>query len=139
MRGPIDYIVVGFEGNKFDGSILKAIGDAIDKGIIALVALEVVVKDKDGKVVQAGVNEAGDQYWQEFSSKYKTDPSLVDSADVTEVADLLQNNTSAGLLVIEQLWAKPLKEALIKANGVLVAEGRIHPDAAAELDTKGGK
>ena len=34
MRGPIDYIIVGFEGNKFDGSILRAIGDAIDKGVI---------------------------------------------------------------------------------------------------------
>jgi len=50
------------------------------------------------------------------------------------MADLLESNTSAGMLVIEQLWAKPLKKALIDAKGVLIAEGRIHPDAAAELD-----
>lgn len=134
MRGPIDYIIVGFEGNKFDGSILKAIGEAIDKGIIALVALSVVAKDEKGNVVNANIADAGDEYMVEFIEKYKSDSKLVDQKDIDEVADLLENNTSAGLLVIEQLWAKPLKEALIKAGGVLVAEGRIHPDAANELE-----
>ncbi|HSX57990.1 MAG TPA: DUF6325 family protein [Candidatus Saccharimonadales bacterium] len=138
MRGPIDYIIVGFEGNKFDGSILKAIGDAIDKGVIGLVALALVVKDAKGNVTQASLTESGDGYITEFSQKYKGNPELVDKKDIDEVADLLENNTSAGLLVIEQLWAKPLKEALIKANGVLVAEGRIHPEAAVELEGKGG-
>ncbi len=138
MRGPIDYIVVGFEGNKFDGSILKAIGEAIDKGIISLVALSVIAKDGAGKVTNVDIANMGDEYVVGFSQKYKTEPGLVDSKDIEEVSDLLENNTAAGLLVIEQLWAKPLKEALIKANGVLVAEGRIHPDAAAELEGKGG-
>lgn len=136
MRGPIDYIIVGFEGNNFDGSILKAIGDSIDKGIIALVALSVVMKDKDGNVTKANIADMGNKYVADFSTKYKADSDLVTTEDIDEVADLLENNTAAGLLVIEQLWAKPLKEALIKANGVLVAEGRIHPDAAQELESK---
>ena len=59
--------------------------------------------------------------------------------DIDEMGDLLENNTAAGLLVIEQLWAKPLKKALLDANGVLVAEGRIHPEAAQELDNGGDK
>jgi Family of unknown function (DUF6325) len=134
MRGPIDYIVVGFEGNKFDGSILKALADAIDKGVIALVALALVVKDKDGAVTVMDVIEDKDGYTSEFTQKYKPSEEKVDQEDIDEVGGLLENNTSAGLLVVEQLWAKPLKEALIKANGVLVAEGRIHPDAAEELN-----
>lgn len=134
MRGPIDYIVVGFEGNKFDGSILKAIGDAIDNGTIALVDLAFVARDKDDKVVKLNIADLGDQYAVSFAEKYKPATPSADSQDIEEVADLIEKNCSAGLLVIEQLWAKPLKEALIKANGVLLAEGRIHPDAAAELD-----
>lgn len=134
MRGPIDYIIVGFEGNKFDGSILKAIGDAIDKGIIDLVALVLISKDKKGTVTKVDIANLGDSYAMEFSQKYKGDSKAVTQDDIDEMADLLENNTSAGLLVIEQLWAKPLKKALLDANGVLVAEGRIHPDAAAELN-----
>jgi hypothetical protein len=136
MRGPIDYIVVGFEGNKFDGSILKAISDAIDKEIIDLVALAVISKDTKGTVTILDITEVGDEYLVEFSQKYKGDPKLVTKDDVSEVGDLIKNNCTAGLLVIEQLWAKPLKKALLDANGVLIAEGRIHPDAAAELNQK---
>jgi hypothetical protein len=134
MHGPIDYIIVGFEGNKFDGSILRAIADAVDKGIIDIVALSFIQKDAEGTVNKLDIAGLGDAYLVEFTQKYAADSSLVDQADVDEMADLLENNTSAGLLVIEQLWAKPLKKALIDANGVLIAEGRIHPDAAAELE-----
>lgn len=134
MHGPIDYIIVGFEGNKFDGSILKAIADAIDKGIIGLIALALVAKDSEGNIKKVNIADLGDEYAVEFVEKYKGNDKLVGQDDIEEVSDLLENNTSAGLLVIEQLWAIPLKKALIKAGGVLVAEGRIHPDAAAEID-----
>lgn len=123
MRGPIDYIIVGFEGNKFDGSILKAVGEAVDSGAIALVALSAVSKDAEGNVTTVDISDTE-----------LVPAGGVDQADLDEVADLIQDNSTAGLLVVEQLWAKPLKKALLDANGVLVAEGRIHPEAALELD-----
>lgn len=138
MLGPIDYIIVGFEGNKFDGSIMKALGEAIDKGIIGLVDLALITKDSKGTVTKLNVADLGDQYVVDLVQKQKPAKSQIDKGDIDEMADLLENNTSAGLLVIEHLWAKPLKKAIIDANGVLIAEGRIHPDAVAELN-KGGK
>lgn len=123
MRGPIDYIVVGFEGNKFDGSILKAVSDAVASGAIALVALSAITKDAEGQVTALEITDTD-----------LVPNGAVDQDDLDEVADLIENNCTAGLLVVEQLWAKPLKKALIDANGVLVAEGRIHPEAALELD-----
>jgi hypothetical protein len=138
MLGPIDYIIVGFEGNKFDGSILKALGDAIDSGVIGLVELAFISKDAKGNITKLDVDGLGDAYAAQFAGKYKPSAGQAPDDDVDEMAELLENNTSAGLLVVEQLWAKPLKKAIIDANGVLVAEGRIHPDAAAELD-KGGE
>jgi|GEM_PF-845148 len=136
MRGPIDYIVVGFEqGGTFDGSILTSLIAPIDEGVIKLVALAFVSKDSEGVVTSVDVTEMGDDVIVEFSQKYQTDKGVVTSDDLEEVGDLLENNTSAGLLVVEQLWAKPLKKALKDARGVLVAEGRIHPEAAEELET----
>jgi len=133
MRGPIDYIVVGFEGNKFDGSIMRALTDALDSEVISLVALALVSKDANGEVTSIDVSSAGDEMVA-FAEKYKPNQDAVDSSDIREVADLIENNCSAGLLVVEQLWAKPLKQAIISANGVLIAEGRIHPEAAQELE-----
>jgi hypothetical protein len=133
MRGPIDYVIVGFEGNKFDGSILRALGDAIESGVIALVDMAFVMRDEDDNVLKLAVSDLGDEYALSFVEQYKPAESSIDEDDIAEVADLIEKNCSAGLLVIEQLWAKPLKEAIINANGVLLGEGRIHPDASNEI------
>ena len=133
MRGPIDYIIVGFEGNKFNGSIMKALSEALDSKVIDLVALDVISKDNEGNITKLDITKLGDSYAVEFAERYNPSDDLVSEDDIAEMAELLENNTTAGLLVIEQLWAKPLKKALLDANGVLVAEGRIHPEAAMEL------
>lgn len=133
MRGPIDFIIVGFEGNTFDGSILRALDDAVSKGIISLIALCLLVKNSEGKVRVIDVEDTDDEYIVRYAELAEQSPQHVEQADIDEVSDLLENDTSAGLLIIEQLWAKPLKQALIDAHGELVAEGRIHPEAAVEL------
>lgn len=76
----------------------------------------------------------GNDYLVEFSQKYAVSADSITQDDIDEVGGLLEPNEAAGLLVVEQLWAKPLKQALINANGFLIAEGRIHPEAAEELN-----
>jgi len=134
MRGPIDYIIVGSEGLKFDGSILKAIEDPINNGTISLIALSAINKDSQCNVTTLDIASDGDDYLMEFTQKYAVDASLVTQDDITEVGELLAPNTAAGFLVIEHLWAKPLKQALLNVNAYLIAEGRIHPDAVLELN-----
>ena len=133
MLGPIDFIIVGFEGNKFDGSVLKALTDEIDKGIIRLIDLAVISKDSEGDVATVNLSDYGDKFVVKFYESYASGEKVIADDDIQETADLLENDTAAGLLVIEHLWAKPLKKALLDAGGVLISEGRIHPDAAQEL------
>lgn len=135
MRGPIDYIIVGFEGNDFKGEILKELAKVVENGTIAVLDLAVIVKDEKGEIAAVELSALGDDL-----SKLLPNGSagLVSDEDVEEVGDLLNENCAAGLLVVEQVWAKGLKQAIINANGVLVAEGRIHPDAYAELTKEKG-
>ena len=133
MRGPIDYIIVGSDGLTFDGSILRALEAPINSGVIALVALSAINKDADGNVTTLDIAGSGDEYLIEFTQKYALDSDAVTQEDIDEVSELLEPNTAAGFLVIEQLWAKPLKKALLDVNAFIIAEGRIHPDAVAEL------
>lgn len=134
MRGPIDYIIVGFENAQFDGSILQAVSDAVESGAINVLALSVVHKTEDGTVEELDVAGMDDEYIVQFSEQHPTEGGLVTPEDVEEVGDLLENGSAAGLLVVEQLWAKPLKKAILDAKGFLIAEGRIHPDASLELE-----
>ncbi len=48
--GPLEYLVVGFEGNRFTGQILRELRAARDKGIIRVVDLLVLTKDESGNL-----------------------------------------------------------------------------------------
>lgn len=130
MRGPIDFIVVGFDGNNFTGEILSELQKAEEAGTIAVLALTAIVKDADGNVTTLELSEDA----VKLTTSVAGDQSLITDDDVAEVGDLLENNTAAGLLIVEQLWAKGLKQAIINAGGFLIADGRIHPEASLELD-----
>src|SRR4051812_8526749 len=117
MRGPIDYIVVGFEGKEFDGSILKSLEEPIEHGVIGLIAMTAIRKDAEGVVTEISIEDMGDRYLLEFSERYPVDQDVIGEDDLSEMSDLLEDDTTAAMLVVEQLWAKPLKKALIDANG----------------------
>ncbi|MFO0955723.1 MAG: DUF6325 family protein [Candidatus Saccharibacteria bacterium] len=140
MRGPIDYIVVGFPGNKFKGEVLEALSTAVANGTIAVLDIALILKDEKGEVTEIEINAVDDAVVQKLMPDGVQESGLIQDDDVEEIASVLDNNCSAGLLIVEQLWAKDIKQALINANGVLLAEGRIHPEAYEEIThEKGGK
>lgn len=134
MRGPIEYIVVEFIDNKFDGSILAEIEKASDAGIIKVLDLALLSKDENGEVTALSVEDAGDEVITTFISSNGVTGDLIGDDDIDEIAEMLENNSSTGILVVEMIWAKPLVESIVNANGILLAEGRIHPDAFEELN-----
>ncbi|MFO0781979.1 MAG: DUF6325 family protein [Candidatus Saccharimonadales bacterium] len=129
MRGPIDYIVVGFEGNNFTGEILEELRKVTAQGTIAVLDLAMIVRDGEGNVTSVEITDLGDL-------GPGLESGLITEEDVAEVGEILEDNSSAGLLVVEQLWAKGLKQSIINANGTLLLEGRIHPEAAKEIEEK---
>lgn len=144
MLGPIDYIAVGFEGNNFDGSILSELAKAVDSGVIRLVDLVFIIKDTDGTITVAEIEDQPKELKEALKVfGFKNDTPLLTEGDAEKLGEAMDDNTSAGVLVIEHLWAKGLKKALIKAGGILVAEGRIHPDtvlaAAEDLELEASK
>ena len=48
--GPVDYIVVEFPGNKFNGDIAPALGDLVDRDLVRVLDLVFVTKDADGAI-----------------------------------------------------------------------------------------
>ena len=128
MRGPIDYIIVGFDGNHFNGEILEELQKATANGTIAVLGLAMITRDASGTVAAVEATDTG-------SLEVTGGADLISEEDIQEVGELLEDNSSAGLLIVEQLWAKGLKQAIINANGTLLAEGRIHPEASEELNT----
>ena len=99
-------------------------------------ALSAISKDDQGNFTLIDISDNGDEQSFNFFQKYKPSENSLDEDDFSEIADLIEPNTAAGILIIEHLWAKGLKKAIIDANGILIAEGRIHPEAAKELESE---
>jgi hypothetical protein len=53
------------------------------------------------------------------------DQGLLNEEDIQLAAEALENNSSAGLLVFENVWATKFAEAVRNADGRLVANERI--------------
>jgi hypothetical protein len=130
MIGPVDYIVMGFKGNNFDGSILEELTKATDNDTIRVLDLLFIMKDADGNVIEAEFEDQSDEFKEMFGNLERADdmPLLSDS-DVEKIGQQMDKDTSAGVLVIEHTWARNLKKALLDAGGILLADGRVHPEA----------
>lgn len=134
MLGPIDYIVVGFEGDNFDGAILDELQKVSDSGTIRVVDLLFVMKDSNGDLAIAEIRDQPDELKEKLAKLgFNDDMPLLTEDDLFKVAESLDEDTSAGVLVIEHLWAKGLKKALQDKGAKLLDEGRIHPDVIDEV------
>ena len=47
--GPVEYIVIDFPGNQFNGDVIPALLDLVDSGTVRIIDLLFVRKDANGK------------------------------------------------------------------------------------------
>ena len=126
--GPVDYAVIAFPGNRFKGEIAPAIGELVDAGTIRVIDIAFVGKDADGSSaamelteldpsVQAGLDRAGIEIG-----------GLFNEDDLADIADSLEPNFSAAVLVWENVWARKVAQAMRNAGGELVTFERLPHD-----------
>jgi uncharacterized membrane protein len=132
--GPLDYLVVGFPGNQFKGEIAPAIAAASANGIIRLVDVVFVMKDQDGAATTLEIKDLPDELKEAFAAVAEDAHGLFTSEDIATLTEALPPNNSALIMLYEHLWAIKIKEALLNARGVLIAQGRISQEAHADID-----
>ncbi len=126
--GPVDYAIVGFPGNRFRGEIAPAIADLVEAGTIRIIDIAFVGKDSDGNAVAMELTEL-DPDVQEGLEKAGIEVSgLFNEDDLMDAAESLEPNSSAALLVWENVWARKVTQAMRDAGGELLAFERLPHD-----------
>jgi len=126
--GPVDYAIVGFRGNRFRGEIAPAIADLVEAGTIRIIDIAFVGKDSDGNAVAMELTEL-DPDVQESLEKAGIEVSgLFNEDDLMDAAEGLEPNSSAALLVWENVWARKVTQAMRDAGGELLAFERLPHD-----------
>jgi hypothetical protein len=129
--GPIDFIVLEFPGNRFKGEILPGLLELVDKEIIRIIDLVVIMKDQ-GQVVVRELRELDAAHIAMFNPLKADVSQMITRGDIDAIAERLADNTTAGLMLIENLWAKKTQQAMLAANGRLVMFERIPHDVVEE-------
>lgn len=125
VMGPVDYVVVKFPGNKFNGEIAPELANLEKSGIIRVIDLVFVLKDEKGKVLITEAKNLGGDTGDAFSSFAEKASELFSLDDIEAIAEVLPINCSAGIILFENTWAVRFKEAVINSKGVLIDQGRI--------------
>jgi uncharacterized membrane protein len=127
--GPVDYLVVAFPGNEFKGEIAPALADLVDAGTIRIIDLVVATKDEDGTVAAVELSNLDPEVRAGLENLGAPEGGLFNEEDVIAVGEELEPNSSAALLLWENLWATEVKEAMQRAGGELHAYNHIPHEA----------
>jgi hypothetical protein len=123
--GPVDFLALEFKGNQFKGEILPAVVELVQNKIVRVIDFVVVLKDENGQhralelqQLDKGVIRILDPLDVEVSG-------IIQVEDIEMIAEKMENNTTAAILLFENLWAIKFGEAAVRSNGRMVMFQRI--------------
>jgi uncharacterized membrane protein len=158
IMGPVQMLVLGFEGDHFTGEILPELRRLKDADVIRMVDLLAVRKDAEGELdvlhvsdlspeealefgALAGAliglgtgSEEGVAAGAELGAAALADGHAIGDEEVWHVADAIPPGSAAAIALLEHRWAIPLRDAIVRAGGHALADEWIH---AADLVAAG--
>ena len=133
MYGPLEYVVIGFDGNRFTGEILPKLIEVERQGCVRLVDLAFLSKDEAGDLTILEVNDLSETDAAAYEPLISEFYGLLTAEDLAEIAVELPENTSAAVALFEHRWALGLQWAVKAAGGQISDSGFVNPETQAEV------
>jgi uncharacterized membrane protein len=123
--GPVDYMIIAFPGNDFQGEIAPALGNLVESGTIRIMDVAFVLKDEDGNIATMEITDLDPQVAAGLENAGFDTSGLFNEEDLEAAAEELEPNSSAALLVWENVWAREVAQAMRNAGGVVLDFDRL--------------
>jgi len=149
--GPVQMLVLGFAEPNFTGAIASELDRLRNLDFIRIVDALVVDKNDQGDITALQVSDlAPDEATQmgavigaligygegggedaviegaAAGAAEMEDGHLIPDEEAWYVADAIPDGSAAAIIMIEHLWAIPLRDAIVAAGGVALADRWIH-------------
>ena len=148
--GPVQLLVLGFEDPQFKGEILEELKRLKEADIVRVIDAAVVKKNEDGSVDTLHTSDLSADEAKEFGAivgaliglgadgeegmeagavagaEALEDGRLLDDKEVWYVADAIPTGTATAIALLEHRWAIPLRDAIVRAGGFVLADEWIH-------------
>ena len=130
--GPIDYLVLEFKNEKLKGEIIPTLVELIENKTIKVIDLVIIQKDQDGKHEVVELQELDSETLAIYDPLQAEVTGLIQVEDIDAIAEKMDNGTTAAALLFENLWAIKFKEAVLRADGKLLEQVRLHHEDVEE-------
>jgi uncharacterized membrane protein len=148
--GPVQMLVLGFDDPQFKGEILEELKRLREADIVRVIDAAVVKKNADDSVEFLHTSDLSEEEAQEFGAivgaliglgaageegatlgaaagaEAMEDRQVFDDEDVWAVADVIPTGTATAIALLEHRWAIPLRDAIRRAGGFVLADEWIH-------------
>ncbi|MCW0213340.1 MAG: hypothetical protein OJJ54_08270 [Pseudonocardia sp.] len=150
--GPVQLIVLGFPAPDFHGQIVAELERLRENDAVRVIDALAVHKGTDGEVEVTHLSNLSDEEAAELGSTVgalvglgiEGEEGLLAGAvagaeavadgihpfsdeDAWDVIDEIPDGSAAALVLLEHHWAVPLRDAVLSAGGVRIADGFISP------------
>jgi len=123
--GPVEYIVISFPGSRFNGDVVPALAELVEQQFVHILDLVFVHKSEDGTMTVGEVEALDPELGAVFARLEGDIDDLLNDEDLNDIAAEMTANSTAAVLVWENLWAARFAEAVRASGGELVDSGRI--------------
>jgi Family of unknown function (DUF6325) len=132
--GPLEYLVIGFSGDRFTGDIMSELRAVREKGLIRLVDLVFIRKEANGDTRVMELSDLSEEEARPYEFLAGDLRGLLTGEDVEHLAREIPNGRAAAVVLFEHTWAIGLKEAVRRAGGVALAGGLVAPAVLQALE-----
>ena len=160
--GPVQIMVLGFEGTDFTGEILSELRRLRDSDLLRVVDLVAVAKDDQGDIAAVELSDLTDEEREEFGAMagaliglgmegdeegleagavagaQAAEEGILGEEAVWSIADVIPMGTTAAVALLEHRWAIPLRDAIVRAGGRPLADTWLHPEDLMALGAAAG-
>jgi hypothetical protein len=123
--GPIDFVALEFKTDQLTGESLPALLELVQQQIVRVIDLVIILKDQAGGIQVLEIEELAPDILAVFDPLQFEISGIIQVEDIETIAAEMEDNTTAALLLIENLWAIKFGEAVVRASGRMVMYNRI--------------
>jgi uncharacterized membrane protein len=130
--GPIDFLALEFKTDQLKGEILPELLELVKNKVVRVIDLVIIQKYEDGHHEAMEMQQLAPDLLALFDPLEVETSGIIQVEDIANVAEAMENGTNAAILLFENLWAVKFKEAVLRANGRLLAQDRIPHEVVEE-------
>jgi hypothetical protein len=123
--GPVDFIALEFKTDQLTGEGMSALLKLVENKTIRVIDLVIIMKDEAGNHEVLEIEELAPDMLAVFEPLEVDISGIIQVEDIEVIAEAMEANTTAALLLYENLWAIEFGEAVTRASGRMLMYDRI--------------